>query len=221
MRLRRGAAVLALVGMAWLAGCSDGDGGGEESGSPATTVVPLAVDDFRAVVVDGSLDVDVTVGPTLTAEVRGTAADVEQVTAEVTGGNLFLRTPDGFRRTGPLEVVLTTPALDQASVGGSGSVAVDGVAADRFVAEIAGTGNLSATGTASSLTAVLGGSGNLALDGLIAADVEVQLIGQGNVGVHADRTLNVNLIGSGNVVYRGDPTVEQVVTGTGTVQKAG
>lgn len=220
MRHRAGATLLGLVVLVSSVGCSDGDGGGDAGGA-ATTVAPLVVEDFRAVVVVGSLDVDVTVGPSLTAEVRGTPADVEQVTAEVTGGNLFVRTPEGFRRTGPLEVVLTTPALDQASIGGTGNLSVGGVAADRFVAEIGGTGNLTASGTASNLTAVLGGSGNLGLDELVAADVDVQLIGKGNVGVHAERSLSVNLIGSGNVVYRGDPAVTQTVTGEGTVQKAG
>jgi hypothetical protein len=218
MRRWVGATAVALL---VLAGCSDGDGGGDASGAADTTVAPLAVGEFRSVVVAGALDVDVTVGPALTAEVRGTASDIAQVTAEVTGGNLFLRTPEGFRRTGPLEVVLTTPSLDQASVGGAGNVTVDGVAANRFVAEIAGTGNLTAAGTTSTLTAILGGAGNLVLDDLAADDVEVQLIGAGNVGVQANRYLNVNLIGSGNVVYRGEPTVEQVITGDGTVQKVG
>jgi hypothetical protein len=220
----RWAATLAVASVAVASvgatGCSESGDGGTDAGT-ATTVAPLAVGEFRSVIVAGAMDVDVTVGPSLTAEVRGTAQDVEQVSAEAAGENLFLRTPDGFRRSGPLTVVLTTPALDQGSVGGAGNLDITGISASRFVAEIAGAGNLTASGSAATLTAVLGGAGNLALDDLVAGDVDVQLVGTGNVSVHADRTLSVNLVGGGNVVYRGDPAVEQTISGSGTVQRAG
>jgi len=217
--MRRWAAGLAIALVA-LAACSGDDDSGGGGGSSDTTVVAVDVDDFSAVVVAGSLDADITVGSAASASIHGTGDDASKVTAEVTNGNLFLRTPDGFQRSGPLDVVLTTPSLTQVSIAGTGNLTVTGVQADRFIAEIAGTGNLTASGAASSLTASLGGRGDLALTGLPADDVDVQLIGQGNVGVHANRHLKINIIGDGNVVYQGDPTVEQVITGNGTVQKA-
>jgi len=136
------------------------------------------------------------------------------------GGSGADTTPAGGSGAGKVDVVLTTPALAQASIGGQGNLAVTGVAADRFVAEIAGQGNLTASGTANSLTAVLGGAGDLGLSELQAKRIEIQLIGKGNIGVWATEYLNVNIIGNGNVVYKGDPTVEQVIQGSGTVQKA-
>jgi hypothetical protein len=61
----RWAATLAVASVAVASvgatGCSESGDGGTDAGT-ATTVAPLAVGEFRSVIVAGAMDVDVTVG---------------------------------------------------------------------------------------------------------------------------------------------------------------
>lgn len=183
-----------------------------------------ALGSFERVTARGALDVRVTPGPAsvslsidanLLPRIR-TFVDTNTLIIEVEGGNLGRRLP------GP-HVLVSLPSLLDAELNGSGSLVAEGFADTEFVSvELAGSGELSWSGDAASLDAVLNGSGTLELTGTVP-DVELYLAGSGELDALEleARRASIELRGSGNIVASVDGRVDATVEGSGTVELYG
>jgi putative autotransporter adhesin-like protein len=179
---------------------------------------------FERVTVRGALEVRVTPGPTsvslsidanLLPRIR-TFLDTNTLIVEVDGGNLGRHLP------GP-HVLVSLPSLLDAELNGSGLLVAEGFADSEFVSvELAGSGELSWSGDATSLDAVLNGSGTLKLEGTVP-DVELYLAGSGELDALAldARRASIELHGSGNVVASVDGRVDATVEGSGNIELYG
>ena len=111
------------------------------------------------------------------------------------------------------------PNLDGTRLMGSGMISVEGVHAEKFTAEVPGSGMLIISGTADQLEARLAGSGDMQLGHLAARSVTASVLGSGRLEVQATQTLDASISGSGAIVYSGHPsTLEQSVNGSGAIQ---
>jgi hypothetical protein len=191
--------------------------------APFTSIRVRGID--AAVKVGGVLGVAVTIDQNL----------MPQVTTEVIGETLVVRTKDAsWRGKGIVEIIV--PTLRALTIEGSNNATIDGGqgdlalkiegngnlswngAAARLEATISGHGNLRLTGTAELARLSVSGSGHVKADGLTAKKAEIEVGGSGGVDVTLDGGLLASVSGPGNVVWQGSAAVELAsVTGSGMI----
>lgn len=214
-------ATLAATGAVLLArhdGGSSSNATNGIEGSGVAVTVTRHVPAFRAVDLAGSNNVTVHVGRRRMVVVRADANLVTRVTTTVRAGELVVGNHGSFTTKAPMNVEVTVPRLDMATLSGSGVVTVVGVQTSRFTARLPGAGALTVTGKVGQLDADLGGFGDVRLQGLEARDAVASVSGSGRLQVRALRSLRASVSGTGAIVYSGNPrTVTRSVTGTGSI----
>jgi hypothetical protein len=220
--------------LALLAGCA---------GASAQSQRSFQVGAFDRISLAGSPDVVVAVGGQPSVRAEGDAEGVERLEVAVVDGELRI----GMRPGGSwghhrgVTVHVTVPALQAASIQGSGDMRVDRVEGARFAGQIAGSGDLavtalrvgeasfsvrgsggiSAAGAAPRATLSVAGSGGLSLAGFEAGDVAISLAGSGDIALRATRTAAIQLNGSGDVDIAGPARCTIAKTGSGDVRCGG
>jgi len=194
--------------------------GPERVGSGVTGTDERLLADVRAVELEGSLDVEVSVVPGATQMVAVVGDDnlLPHVRTEVSGGVLHVDLDSGsYHMKQPLRVVAILPELRSVSLEGSGDIVAWGVDSSAFEVSLEGSGDVKIIGRTGDLTAGLSGSGDVDLAGLRAGEASVELLGSGDIRVFAAEALSVRLEGSGDVGYKGSPEVQVQVKGSGDV----
>jgi Putative auto-transporter adhesin, head GIN domain len=205
----------AVVASTALAGC---DVGGGEKGSGRAATARRSVAPFRAVKLDGAVDVVAHVGGRQSVTVTGDDNLLDRVTTSVDGGTLEVKVDGEFSTPKGLTVVVGVPMLERFENGASGDGRVDGVRGERFESESSGSGDIRAAGRVHSARVAISGSGDADFGALVADDVRVEVEGSGDAHVHAVRSLDASVAGSGDVTYAGNPPhVDQHVDGSGDV----
>ena len=175
-------------------------------------------DAFDRIQIEGSMDVDVEVGPALAVVLEGDDNLLSYVRTEVQDGNLLVRMkPGSYRTRHKLRVSITTPELRGVGLSGSGDVRVTGIAASKFRFDLSGSGDAVLQGATEDLRVRVSGSGDIQARGVDAHEVEVRIEGAGDVDVSASGDLYAEISGSGDVSYEGRPRTEFQVSGSGRV----
>lgn len=215
--------------------------------SPARAVTrSYGIASFDRIRVTGPFDVQVHVGGAPSARATGPQEAIDRLSVEQNGNILVVKPlpggwggwPMGFH--GKLVVEISTPSLNNATLAGSGNVAIDRVKGDqldlalsgsgnlsvaaidvaRLAATMTGSGDLSIAGRAGEAKAMLTGSGDLKGDQLVTDVADVRLIGSGDLSIGARRTAKVNLAGSGDIHIAGPANCAITRTGSGDVHCA-
>ncbi|MEZ0244483.1 MAG: head GIN domain-containing protein [Sphingomonas sp.] len=217
----------------------DGAGGGHNAkaaGPVATRSYDLA--GFTAVDLRGSDDVEVKVGGAFSVKAEGGQNILDDLDITVVNGTLRVTRKshdnwswgdhDGVR------VMVTMPAINAASVGGSGDLRVDRAQGDFKGAvggsgnltvgtigggavdlAIGGSGDLTVSGTATSLSASVAGSGDIDAKGLSATSAHVSVVGSGSVTGTVKGDADVSIAGSGDVTLVGGAKCKVSSVGSG------
>ena len=101
------------------------------------------------------------------------------------------------------------------SIGGSGDVEVERIAADSLEINIGGSGSVKGAGTATRLEVSIGGSGDVDLAGLKVDTAEVNIGGAGDVAFASDGQVEANIAGSGDIRVTGAAKCEVSAFGSG------
>ncbi|MGL4575335.1 MAG: head GIN domain-containing protein [Burkholderiaceae bacterium] len=203
---------------------------------------PRQLGSFRAVRLDGPIDVKLRAGQSESVVVRADDNLAQMIETSVENGVLIvnLKKNASFRTKSPFQVVATFKSLDSVAIKGSGDIHIDRVTGDKFEANIsgsgdinveqlqtasfagsvAGSGDLKVSGAATRQVISVAGSGNVHAKRLAGKDVKVTVAGSGDVIVNAADTLNVTIAGSGDVAYLGNPSVTRSIAGSGAVSQA-
>lgn len=239
--------LLALAPLVLLAACSAGNAQENEGGSSGRQGRrDFQVGAFERVALEGSHDVVVTVGGQPSVRAEGDAEAIERLDIRVENGALKIgtrREHDGwFRRNrGRVTVHVTAPALNGASIGGSGDMRIDRVQAPRFAASVAGSGDMEigalraqqaqfsiagsggvrAAGEAGQASLSIAGSGNLALDELRTRRATVSIAGSGDIALQASEAVDGSVMGSGDVSVRGGARCTVSKMGSGDISCGG
>ncbi len=189
------------------------------SGSGIRATAARTTGDFRRVRVALAGDVRVAVGGATRVELSGDDNLLEHVRTRVVDDELVIDT-DGerlrFREN--LRVEIACPALEAATLAGSGTLRVEGLAGEHFEGSLSGSGELDLRGKVAHLALSLTGSGELKCRDLAAVEAQVSVSGSGDVHVNAQTRLSVSISGSGDVRYSGGVTqVTRSVAGSGTI----
>jgi len=187
----------------------------------------FAATGFDRVSLRGPDNVTVKVGGPFAIHATGDAAAIERLRVGVVDGELRVERDHGTfgwqHMRGDATVTVSLPALQGASVSGSGNMRVDQVRQPKFVGGVAGSGDLDiaaiaaedvaltvagsgdlhVAGRASRAALTLSGSGGLVADGLDTGTLVVSAVGSGDVAARARDTAKISIIGSGDVTVKG------------------
>jgi hypothetical protein len=214
------------------------------AGAPAEAAMRnYSVISFDRLIVTGPFDVQVKVGPGASVHAEGAQEAIDRLSVEQQGNTLVVKPlPGGWGGWprgdhGHVTVSISTPALSQVSVTGSGDIAVDRVRGDaldlrlsgsgslaigtmdviKLQAVSTGSGNMTLAGKSFSSNFLISGSGNLSAEGLAVQNAEVSLVGSGDVALDATVKAKVTLAGSGDLNITGPATCEATRSGSGTL----
>ncbi|MGF6846385.1 hypothetical protein QFZ51_001620 [Chitinophaga sp. W3I9] len=197
---------------------------------------------FQRIKVEGSMNVYLTQGAAKAAviEAEDNIAPLVELVEE--DGRLIVRLKRGVSISThkDLNVFLTTPEINEASLAGSGDLKLDGkftsrsdvkfnlsgsgnlkgeINAPAVKASIAGSGDMFLKGETKDVNLSIAGSGNFEADELLSENVSVNIAGSGDADVYASVKLDAKIAGSGNVNYKGTPQISSSVAGSGSISK--
>ncbi len=197
---------------------------------------------FHRIKVEGSMNVYLTQGAAKAAVIEAEDNIAPLVELADEDGRLIVRIRRGVSISThkELNVYLTTPEVDDASLAGSGDLKLDGrftsrsdvkfslsgsgnlkgeINAPAVKASIAGSGDMKLKGETKDVNLSIAGSGNFEGDELLSENVNVNIAGSGDADVYASVKLEAKIAGSGNVNYKGTPQISSSVAGSGNINK--
>ena len=194
---------------------------------------------FHGIIVDGSMDVELTQGQVQSVVVEAQPNIAALVTTEVKDGIWTITTSKNFSTSKILVLHITAPMIDVVEIEGSGDVngtnafsgdairfGIDGsggidmaCATKSIDASISGSGSIHITGSSTSLKVDVGGSGDIDARELRTVDARADISGSGNISLHATGEVDASVNGSGDIIIHGSPTdVRRNVRGSGEVR---
>lgn len=208
------------------------------TGTGSGTTRSYAVADFSGVTLKGPDNVDVRVGAGYSVRAEGPSGELDRLRIARDGDTLSVGRRNGMSwgHHDPVTIHVTMPRLTEAAVVGSGDMRIDRVegsgfdaslsgsgnigvgaaAVERMGVNIAGSGALSASGTARQLDVDIAGSGDMRAKGLRATQASVRVAGSGSVTATVAGPASVDMLGSGDVDLGGaaDCTVKKMGSGS-------
>lgn len=208
-------------------------------GTGAPERKPLSVTSFHGIVVQGAVDVKLSVAPTQTIEVEAQPNIAALVLTEVKDGIWVIHTDRCYSTDKPFIIHIALPTIDVVSIQGSGDVTSTGefntpdmkldvqgsgdlrmaVVAKTIRAGVQGSGDITLSGTCGMLHAAVQGSGDIKAGELKTGSAKASVEGSGDITVQAADNLDANVQGSGDVKYKGKPAhIDSKVQGSGDVK---
>ena len=184
---------------------------------------------FTKLVIAGPYQVTVQQGPTAAVAAKGSESALEAVVVEVKDGELAIHPTNrhfwnwGWRHFGKVDVTVTVPVLEEATIAGSGNITVAGLAVPSFKGAVAGSGNLNLSGVdAQSIDLAIAGSGDIRAAGK-AKDVSLTIAGSGDIDTAKliTETAKVSIVGSGDIKANATGTADLDIMGSGDITVTG
>lgn len=206
------------------AGAARSDSVGPLEGGVPVQTTWSATPQFSALKAVGPDHVRFSTGPRWRVRAEGDPRTVAQIRFQIHDGQLVIGRKPGERGgLRPATIYVTAPALYRATIGGSGSLAIDRLSGKKVSASVAGSGGLSVGEIdAGRLDASVAGSGSIALAGRSRA-ANLSVAGSGAI---AGERLTVDkaetaITGSGSMAFRSDGSVTAAIVGDGVVAVRG
>ncbi len=179
-----------------------------------------ALSGFTSVALEGSANVDVTIGTDESIRVSADDNILPLIETNVVGSRLVIGLKPNTVLTGNnnIRVEVTLKSLEGVTLKGSGDITVSGLSGGDLEVSLPGSGNIMISGSADGLNVSLDGSGNIRCQDLQVRSVVATLRGSGNITLNVQESLDARIPGSGSIRYAGNPaTVTQNVSGSGTI----
>jgi len=240
--MRKTVAIGVLAAAVMLAACTQAR---SEDAGPAVSRT-YSVGGFNSIEVAGPYEVQVRTGANPSVAANGPQKMIDHMVVEVKGDKLLIHPEEqhgffhmGWSFNGKVQVAVTVPQLQGATIAGSGDIKVDHVQGQGFEGTVAGSGNLgvdsldvqslklaiagsggvkAASGRAQSVKYDIGGSGDIDARGVQAQTADVSIAGSGSVAAHATGTADVSIMGSGDVEVTGGAKCSVSKQGSGSVR---
>ncbi len=178
---------------------------------------------FTGVHSSGANPITITYGTEYKVEIKGSGNLIPRYKTNIFNGTLNL----GYEyvRIGKddIEVFVTMPAVNNASMSGSGKLNINGIfpAQNQFRLTISGSSDTKVNGSipTDEVSVNISGSGDADLQNVQAKNGDVRISGSGDVRLSVQNSLKARISGSGKVFYTGNATVDSEISGSGTVVK--
>jgi hypothetical protein len=189
------------------------------SGNVVTETRPVAEFDSIALNGSGQLEVDQNGSESLSI----TADDnlLQLLTSEVKGRQLVLAVKSGYSLgpSKPIVFKVNAKFLKGVAFAGDTTAILKGIHTEELKLEVAGSGDISADGSADRQEISIAGSGKYLGGGLKSKEAKINIAGSGEAVMTVSESLDVSIAGSGEIKYYGDPKLKQNIVGSGTVTK--
>jgi hypothetical protein len=182
-----------------------------------------AIGDLPQVAVNGSMQVDVRVGPAPSLVVEADSNLLPLIHTEAHGDTLRISS-ERIHSHSPVHIIYTVPRLSGLQSNGSGRVSVEGLNGTPFEAHLNGSGAVELAGEVAMFNAHVNGSGRMDATRLRAGSAELKSNGSGSLvaGDLRGEQVRVGVHGSGKVQARGAVRSLSVhVTGSGIADLEG
>ncbi|PVD53244.1 DUF2807 domain-containing protein [Terrimonas sp.] len=196
---------------------------------------------FKRIQLMGSMDVEIKKGDERSVEINAEENLLPYIETKVEGDKLIVKFSDDVNIDADKDIIVkvTTPALTEASVMGSGDISGDGkfesddkieinvlgsgnvkmeLDAPAIEAKVTGSGDIDIAGNTKDATYNTMGSGNIKASDLKAENTEAKTMGSGNIRAFASVKLKATIMGSGDISYKGGGAVTSNVHGSGAVK---
>lgn len=191
---------------------------------------------FDKIVLDGSADVNITVGDPQKVEIQTDSGYLDLIKTEVKNHTLYISQERHHWRGTNVLFEISVANLTGITIDGSGDFDIRNVDSDTFDIEIDGSGDVYLSGKSDSFGVEIDGSGDVILEGgcnslvvevdgsgdidtrsLTCKSADVTVEGSGDVDVFASDVAIVDMSGSGDVTIYGNPDrLRPRVSGSGT-----
>ena len=193
---------------------------------------------FSEITSSGDFIVSVTPGSRYSVEVTAESNLLPYISTNVDGSTLKIRTTGIhlLRQNEPIEIFITTPALNGLALSGSGIIKTGSFISDDFRITLSGSGDIDTQISAETLKANVSGSGNIFIEGDVldselvisgsgkikSYDLEQNICkavisGSGDMYVNVSEAIDARISGSGRVNYINYPVVHTSISGSGKV----
>ncbi len=140
------------------------------------------------------------------------------LTTDIEQQKLVIGVNQSFNATAPIKIVIDAPSIRSILLNGSGEVKLKNMDGKHLEIRMAGTGDLWAEGSVTTLVVSLEGSGDINTSELLTDHATVRLSGTGKIKVHAQQRLDSDIQGVGQIVYYGSPSqVNKSINGVGQI----
>lgn len=200
--------------------------------------------EYDEIKVSGFFDVNLVSGKEGAIIIRGEQNLLPYIKIEVEDNVLKIHTENNknIRTSNGKDVVITVPfeTISAISLSGSGDVKTQNqIVADKFLAKLSGSGDLTLavkattfesnlsgsgdiiySGTSDSFKSTLSGSGDIDAMNLVTKNTDATISGSGDMKVFCSESLKARVSGSGDIEYKGNPkTKDTKVSGPGEISK--
>ncbi len=214
-------------------------------GNGNVTTIERSVGSYDEVALAGWFDVDLVDGNEGELTLRGESNLLEHIKTEVKDGKLVIKVEKGLNlkpsnwKDG-IHITVPVETIDAVTLSGSGDiVGKKTIKTGDFKTRMSGSGDITLSIEAESVTATMSGSGDINLDGS-TTDLEVQISGSGDIKAYdleadnvtaqvsgsadikvtANKSLDARVSGSGDISYRGNPEkLKTKSSGSGDISK--
>ena len=202
-----------------------------------------SVTDFNKVRVEGPFAVTLATNVAPFARASGTPRALDRVSLRVDGRTLIIRVDRSAwggtadEDAGPVTIAVGTHGLDQATLSGPGSLAIDrvrglefslasfgsgaasvgAVATDRLTIFAKGSGSTRVAGATKMLDAALNGPGLIDASGLTAKDARLSALGPASLRATVTNSVKLTASGTATITLDGGAACERKVTGSAVV----
>ncbi len=178
------------------------------------------IDEYSQIEISGAFAVKVFVGEEAALQISGDKNLLQYVVTQVKGDRLIISTKRNINPKNELRIITSTQNLEALFLSGANKVKVEGIDAEKFIAEISGACNVELDGIVEQLKINLSGASKINSEDLIAEDVKIDCSGASNALIHASNTLLANVSGVGKIDFKGDPQkVKSSVSGIGSINR--
>lgn len=190
----------------------------EGAGFPVTETRELPP--FEELHLSISADVTVTKGDAYVCTITADTELVPMIVTECRDRVLHITVKDSFSFTGRITISVEAPVITRVEIRGSGDVTLDDVTKESITLVINGSGDITASGTATDLEATINGSGDIRADKLEVENAEAVINGSGDIHIHVTKLLSAEVRGSGDIRYSGTPEIKRsVIRGSGSIKE--
>lgn len=201
---------------------------------------------FTEIEAAGPYDVTVRTGTAPSVSAKGPQKVLDHMVVEIDGGKLKIHPEKdnswfhrGTHYRGKVELVVTVPSLEAATLAGAGDMRIDKVQGNSFKGTLAGAGGLHVDniqvqsleftiagagdaklgqGAVQSADYSIAGAGDIDAKGITSTTAKVSIAGSGSVSTNATGAADVSIMGAGNVDIGGGAKCSVHKMGAGDVR---
>ncbi|WP_394749721.1 head GIN domain-containing protein [Spongiimicrobium salis] len=216
-------------------------------GNGNVVTIERSVGDYNSVAVSGWFDVILVDGNEGELSLKGEENLLEHIKTEVKNGKLVIKVkkgvnlrPSSWKSGNGIYITVPVEQIDGVSLSGSGDiVGKTMLKSDTFKTAMSGSGDITLSVSAQSISASMSGSGDIRLDGkttdfdvsisgsgdikaydLSADNVKASISGSADIKITANKSIKARVSGSGDIRYRGNPEkIDTKTSGSGDISK--